>query len=104
MITTTHRALATKVLAAANTRVEGTWSAYIAAVPGEDHNREEPYVLAHGVKLLEPIARILFPEFDDLPYSDPYRGTDEATRLRKENKRLKSLLQDIFDAIEEECS
>lgn len=61
-------ALASKVLVVARTRIEGTWSAYCDAVPGDSHNKEWPAVLANGDKLMEEIARILFPQFDDIPY------------------------------------
>lgn len=57
-------ALARKVLCVATTRVEGSWTAYINAVPGLDHHVEVDVVLARGTKLPERIARMLFPEFD----------------------------------------
>ena len=63
----TH-ALACKVLVVAKTRVEGTWAAYCDAVPGDNHTKEWPGVLANGDKLMEKTARVLFPEFDDIPY------------------------------------
>jgi len=62
-------ALAMKVLVVAKTRVEGTWAAYCDAVPGYDHNAEYDAVLANGDKLMEEIARVLFPMFDDIPYA-----------------------------------
>jgi len=65
-----RHALATRVLAVATTRAEGTWTAYIDAVPGEDHRVEQYAVLLHGTKLSEEIARVLFPSFDDVPYAD----------------------------------
>lgn len=62
-------ALASRVLAVARTRIEGTWCAYIDAVPGEDHNAEYREVLYGGAKLPPEIARILFPQFADIPYA-----------------------------------
>ncbi len=64
-----RRALATRVLVVARTRIEGTWAAYCDAVPGDDHDREEHAVLNHGTKVHEPWARVIFPEFDDVPYA-----------------------------------
>jgi hypothetical protein len=65
-----RHALAMCVLAVARTRIEGAWAAYIDAVPGNDHGREAAEVLAHGDKLGESVARILFPEFVELPYAE----------------------------------
>ncbi len=62
-------ALACKVLVVAQTRIEGTWSAYCDAVPGDKHSAEWPAVLANGDKLMEEVARVLFPEFNELPYA-----------------------------------
>ena len=42
-----HCALASRVLAVATTRVEGTWKAYCDAVPGRDHRAECDAVLKH---------------------------------------------------------
>lgn len=61
-------ALAMRVLTVAKTRIEGSWAAYIDSVPGECHEGEAEDVLRHGDKLPENVARILFPEFTDLPY------------------------------------
>lgn len=61
--------LAAKVLAVAQTRIEGTWAAYIDAVPGLDHRYEIHRVLADGQKLQEEVARILFPRFAEVPYA-----------------------------------
>ncbi len=61
--------LAERVLVVAKTRIEGAWKAYIDAVPGELHTAEIQEVLDDGDELREDIARILFPEFDDLPYA-----------------------------------
>lgn len=62
-------ALSMNVLTVAKTRVEGTWSAYCDAVPGWDHDFEWPAVLSNGDKLTEEVARALFPQFKDIPYS-----------------------------------
>ena len=63
------RALANKVLVVARTRIEGTWAAYCDAVPGNNHDVERHAVLENGDKLLEEVARVLFPMFKDLPYA-----------------------------------
>ena len=62
-------ALAMRVLAVAHTRIEGTWCAYINAVPGQDHSGEYQEVLRHGDKLAEKIALQLFPELEGVPYA-----------------------------------
>ena len=62
-------ALAMRVLAVATTRVEGTWKAYIDAVPGINHNEEYDEVLRVGDTLGEDIAKSMFPEFKDIPYA-----------------------------------
>ena len=64
-----RRALASRVLAVAVTRIEGTWLAYIDAVAGRDHDAEEGGVLEQGMRLPEDVARLLFPGFVDVPYS-----------------------------------
>jgi hypothetical protein len=64
-----QHALASCVLAVARTRREATWCAYIDAVPGHDHDDEADEVLSCGAKLLEEIARVLFPFFNDVPYA-----------------------------------
>jgi hypothetical protein len=68
--TTRRRALASRVLVVAKTRIECAWSAYIDAVPGENHVDEVAEVLERGCKLPEAIARILFPEFNEVPYKE----------------------------------
>lgn len=69
-IPTIHmHALASKVLVVARTRIEGTWAAYCDAVPGFNHATEYDEVLKHGDKLMEEIARVLFPIFKDIPYA-----------------------------------
>lgn len=65
----TSRALASRVLVVAKTRIECAWCAYCDAVPGEDHSRELDAVLRHGSKLDERIARALFPQFEGIPYA-----------------------------------
>ena len=62
-------ALASRVLVVARTRIEGAWSAYCDAVPGDNHGREQAAVLQHGDKVPEPVARCLFPEFLAVPYA-----------------------------------
>lgn len=64
------RTLARRVLAVARTRIEGKWAAYCDAVPGKNHDYEFQDVLDQGVKLPEPWARALFPEFDGIPYAN----------------------------------
>lgn len=64
-----RRALASRVLVVARTRVEAAWAAYVDAVPGQNHDRELEAVLDHGDKLEENIARCLFPEFKAIPYA-----------------------------------
>ena len=65
-----QRALASRVLAVAKTRVEGAWAAYIDAVPGQDHEREVDEVLRSGVKLPEGVALEVFPQFDGVRYAE----------------------------------
>jgi len=62
-------ALARNVLAVAKTRIEGAWSAYCLAVPGQNHDDEYMEVLLSGDKMREIVARVLFPQFDGVPYS-----------------------------------
>jgi predicted amidohydrolase len=62
-------ALSSTVLVVATTRLERTWKAYCAAVPGVNHDNEWQAVLREGTMLLEPVARAIFPEFDDVPYA-----------------------------------
>ena len=66
---TVRRALAGRVLVVARTRIECAWAAYCDAVPGENHDREECPVLDYGAKLDESLARLLFPQFDEVPYA-----------------------------------
>jgi hypothetical protein len=62
-------ALASKVLAVAATRIEGTWKAYVDAVPGMDHDKEWEEVLRQGCPLMEDWARGIFPRFKDMKYA-----------------------------------
>lgn len=64
------RALASKVLAVAQTRITVEWVAYCDAVPGQKHDMEWQMVLDYGAKLPEAIARAAFPEFDEVPYAE----------------------------------
>ena len=64
------RPLSARVLCVARTRVECSWAAYVDAVPGMSHCKETAPVLDYGAKLAEPLARILFPEFADVPYAE----------------------------------
>lgn len=66
---TFRRALASKVLVVGRTRVEGAWAAYIAAVPGANHDAEEAAAYNEGTKLAEEVARAVFPELADVPYA-----------------------------------
>jgi len=63
------QALAMRVLAAARIRIEGTWKAYVDAVPGENHSIEVTAVLENGTQLHENVARELFPMFQGVPYA-----------------------------------
>ena len=63
------RALSSRVLVVARTRVECAWAAYCDAVPGMNHDEEYQRVIEHGTKLREGVARTLFPQFDDIPYA-----------------------------------
>ncbi len=58
-----------KILVVGHTRIEGKWSAYVAPVPGRNHDNEWKEVLRTGSKLLEAIARAIFPELSELPYA-----------------------------------
>ena len=64
-----YRALSPTVLAVSRTRIEGTWAAYVDSVPGVNHDLETQPVLNQGAKLPEPVARALWPEYQDLPYA-----------------------------------
>ena len=66
---TRRMALATHVLVVANSRIEGTWAAYIGVVPGVNHDREWQEVRKSGSKLDKHIALAMFPLFDGVPYA-----------------------------------
>ena len=57
------------VMVVAQTRIEGTWCAYIRNVPGYNHQSEVAEVLATGDKLLEDQALSFFPYFKGIPYA-----------------------------------
>ena len=61
--------LATRVLVIAVNRIEGSWCAYLDAVPGINHDTEWDQVFRTGVKVEERIARVIFPQFEDTPYA-----------------------------------
>lgn len=63
------RPLAARVLVVAITRVETAWCAFVDAVPGRNHDYEADAVANYGTKLDEPVARVLFPVFDEVPYA-----------------------------------
>jgi hypothetical protein len=63
-------ALSSKVLVVSRTRIECAWRAYIDAVPGMNHADEYEEVLSHGDALPEHVARVLFPEYNGVPYAD----------------------------------
>lgn len=61
--------LHSKVLCVAKTRVEGMWCAYCGPVRGECHDEEYQWVLQHGQKMTEDVARALWPQFKEVPYA-----------------------------------
>ncbi len=58
-----------KVLCVAHTRIEGTWRAYCAPVPGERHEDEMQFVFDWGEAIPERIALAMFPDFKGIPYA-----------------------------------
>lgn len=68
-----YRALHQKVLVVARTRIEGKWKAYCGPVAGMDHDKEalddSTGPLYDGDDVGEKLARVLFPEFDGIPYA-----------------------------------
>lgn len=59
-----YRALHHKILVLAKANTDtGDWKAYIAPVPGEDHEKEWPEVFERGSPILQDLAEFLFPEF-----------------------------------------
>ena len=64
-----YTALHNDVLVVAVKRVEGTWCAYIKAVPGDNHEREKHEVSRRGGKLPEHLALVVFPRFKGTSYA-----------------------------------
>ena len=62
-------ALHRNVLVVARTRIEGQWAAYCKPVLGINHDNEMGGVLYDGAKVLETLARVMFPDFDGIPYA-----------------------------------
>jgi hypothetical protein len=68
-----HRALARNVLVVAcimhsQDGEPREWAAYCDAVPGDNHEEEQGAVADHGQKLVEHLARAIFPLLADVPY------------------------------------
>lgn len=61
-----YRALDSKVIVVASAQepIE-EWSAYIGAVPGEDHDTEYMEVKRYGSKLPHNLAALMFPNFEE---------------------------------------
>ena len=74
-----YRTLGHKVLVVAIKRIEGRdtktrellygWRAYINGVPGQSHQAEIQDVVDYGFCLPVHIAKCLFPEITEYPYS-----------------------------------
>jgi hypothetical protein len=64
----TRKAMARDVLVVARKGRVNDWAAYIGAVPGQNHDREEEEVARHGRKLLREEAMVFFPQFDPAKY------------------------------------
>ncbi len=65
------KALDTYVLAVAKEDYFGNdWSAYIAKVPGKQHDAEYQEVLAHGTKIEKAIAEAMFPRWKNKLYRE----------------------------------
>ena len=58
-----------EVMCLAKTRAEGKWCAYCFPVPGVNHDKEEYLWLDKGCKMAEKVARLLFPQFEDIKYA-----------------------------------
>jgi len=71
-----HRNFGWRVKAVATTRIEGSWKAYIGAVPGAATDaqmaKEIKAVLHRGTSLPEGVARAMFTSavFQALPYAN----------------------------------
>lgn len=62
--------LAPQVVAVAQTRIEGTFKAYVDAVPAsQNHEVCVKQVLERGTAVAEAVARCLFPRFNGLRYA-----------------------------------
>ncbi|MEE8489901.1 MAG: hypothetical protein V3S43_06160 [Acidimicrobiia bacterium] len=64
-----YRTLGPDILAAARTRIEGTWAAYIGSAPSSRHEDDVNLILAQGAKLTEEVARAVFPKFNGVEYA-----------------------------------
>lgn len=64
-----YTALHRRVLLVAKTRIEGKWSCYCTPVPGINHQDEMHNWRDNGNKVLEHIARAVFPQFEEIPYN-----------------------------------
>ena len=62
------RALDSRVIVVAKEGGCADWAAYIGAVPGFNHDKEWYEVASNGSKVSEEMAKLLFPDFDDLVY------------------------------------
>ena len=59
-----YRALHCEILAVAKANVDcGDWKAYIAPVPGQNHDEEWLEVFERGSPITQDLAEFLFPEF-----------------------------------------
>ena len=67
--TVTYRALHSRVLIVAVTRVSAEWSAYCVPVPGRSHDAEKHFWQTEGCKVSRKLAITLFPEYTELPYA-----------------------------------
>ena len=63
------RTLARDIVVAGQTRIEGTWKAYIGTTMERNHEDAVPEILMRGTAVHEPLARAIFPHFKDVPYS-----------------------------------
>jgi len=64
-----YEALASKVLVVAVQRQIG-WCAYCDAVAGENHEQEFQAIVYDGCKLLEKVARAIFPQYSNMIYEE----------------------------------
>lgn len=65
--------LSAHLLVVAQTRIECAWAAYIGAMGQQDYGVDNhfayKYVAMVGDKLPEEIARVIFPQFAEVPYA-----------------------------------